>query len=167
MRRIDVPRGTRFGRLTVIREAQKRGEKRTFECQCDCGAFAVADLGKLRTGHTASCGCLRVMDIGLRNSARATHGHKLKGNASPTYRSWRGMKTRCTHPNHKFWKYYGGRGITICKRWLNSFENFLADMGVRPDGTTLERTNNDGNYEPGNCRWATPKEQAQNRRAPK
>ena len=91
------------------------------------------------------------------------HGHHINGKPSPTYISWRDMKARCQNPNHEHYEYYGGRGVEVCERWQN-FANFLADMGERPPGKTLDRINNDRNYEPGNCRWATPKEQAQNRR---
>jgi len=95
------------------------------------------------------------------------HGHNpWNGKPSPTYVSWRDMKRRCLNSNCPDYKNYGGRGIEVCKRWMD-FENFLADMGIRPEGKTLDRIDNDGNYEPGNCRWATPKEQRQNRRKAK
>jgi len=92
------------------------------------------------------------------------HGHSLRnGKESPTYQSWRHMKYRCLNPNCSDYKNYGGRGIKVCERWMD-FTNFLADMGEKPEGLTLDRINNDGNYEPGNCRWATWKEQRQNQR---
>jgi hypothetical protein len=101
---------------------------------------------------------------GEATDAKRTHGHasqKLSG----TYSSWKAMKARCLNPNGKQWADYGGRGITICERWIHSFENFLADMGERPPGKTLDRyPNNDGNYEPGNCRWASGRQQQMNRR---
>lgn len=93
-----------------------------------------------------------------------SHGHTRHGLISREYRSWSSMKERCNNPNSISWKYYGARGITVCERWFK-FENFLADMGPRPQGTTLDRfPNKDGNYEPGNCRWATATEQRANRR---
>lgn len=158
-KRIEVPQGTRFGSLVVIREAQKRGEKRAFECQCGCGAFAVVALGHLRTGSIVSCGC-----HGRNLKPNMTHGHTSGGQFSPTHRSWVAMKNRCKYPSQKNWKNYGGRGICVCERWMSSFQNFLDDMGERPEGKTLDRIDSDRGYEPGNCRWATRKEQEGNKR---
>lgn len=98
----------------------------------------------------------------MRPATNFRHGHALKpGHVSRTYSSWQCMKMRCLNPRIKQWSDYGGRGIKMCKRWLD-FKNFLADMGVRPEGKTLDRIDNDGNYEPGNCRWATKAEQIAN-----
>jgi hypothetical protein len=97
---------------------------------------------------------------------RTEHGHSKRGSTSPTYQTWRNMRSRCENPNVPAYKNYGGRGIAVCERW-KSFENFLADMGERPEGMTIERINNDGNYEPDNCRWSTYLQQGRNRRANK
>jgi hypothetical protein len=97
-----------------------------------------------------------------------THGHSGNRNPSPTYLSWQTMKARCGNPNNPKYKYYGGRGIRVCERWLNSFKDFLEDMGVRPEGKSLDRfPDNNGNYEPGNCRWASISEQRANQRPQK
>lgn len=128
-------------------------------CQCDCGNIAFAQTSDLRAGRHRSCGCLRV-DVMTRHGG-TNHG----GGRTPEYRSWMSMKARCLDSDHDSYKWYGGRGITICDRWLASFEAFLADMGARPSlKHSIDRINNDGNYEPGNCRWATANEQAQNQR---
>jgi hypothetical protein len=159
--RIDIT-GHRFGRLVVIERAPQSGKRAMWRCGCDCGNETIVQRYRLKTSKTKSCGCLNAEYTRARFT---THGHRVKRHSSPTYSSWLAMIQRCTNPNDKtHWKYYGGRGITICDRWRHSFEDFLADVGERPIGLTLERTNNELGYFPGNVRWASRLEQALNRR---
>ena len=152
----------RFGRLVVIAEAPRKSKRRRlWLCRCDCGSEKVAsqdNLGK----RIFSCGCFHKERI------RASNGTHLRTN-TVEYATWERMKNRCYNTNSPDYEDYGGRGITVCERWRTSFENFFADMGLRPSTNhSLDRyPNNDGNYEPGNCRWATRSQQARNRRAPR
>lgn len=147
--------GQVFGRLTAVSDAGSNGRDRLWFCRCQCGGSKVVSVGMLRQSRTRSCGCLN-------RETHTKHGSAHRGQWTRAYRAWRGMRVRCLNPKCVWYHRYGGRGITICDRWL-SFEYFLADMGECPDGLTLDRINNDGNYEPSNCRWATWTQQRANR----
>lgn len=152
-KRIDIS-GQRFGKLIAVSRCNTGSRHTKWTCRCDCGATTDVRLDCLRSGASKSCGCSSVVP---------PKSHGMSG--TPDYKTWIGMIARCTDQNHKSYHNYGGRGISVCERWANSIEMFIADMGPRPTQKhTIDRVDNDGNYEPGNCRWATTKEQGRNKR---
>lgn len=150
--------GQKFGQLEVVAQDFERSTpgRVYYRVQCACGKFSSARSDGLTSGKHVSCGCGK-KEHGLR------HGHRRRGTSDPTYASWDGMVQRCTNPKTPMYKHYGARGITVPKRWL-TFENFLADMGCRPAGKTLERKDSNRGYSKGNCVWAAQSEQMLNTR---
>lgn len=146
---IDIT-GDRYGKLVALERSHIENRKTFWKCLCDCGKKSIHYLGHLRSGTSKSCGCL---------------SRKVKGlSKTKTYKSYNNMMRRCYNPNLPHYVRYGGLGITVCKRWRDSYLNFLKDMGERPDGMTLDRIDSKGNYNKKNCRWATPTEQGRNKK---
>jgi hypothetical protein len=149
--------GRKYGKLTVFQEVEKNPHgKRQFICRCECGGSRKVNLGCLNSGYTNSCGCLR------RQQARLNCPPKHGKSNSPVFHVWRSMKSRCYNPKNASYLHYGARGIKVCDRWMN-FQNFLEDMGEPKKGLSLDRINNNGNYEPSNCKWSNWNQQARNR----
>lgn len=151
--------GKKFGRLTVVDRAENLANSNTrWLCRCDCGTFKVVSKAALHSGYTKSCGCLQM-------ESRLKHGQAGRTSRSLVYDVWNQMIQRCENKKHKWYKYYGGRGISVCARW-HKFKNFIDDMGPRPDGYSIERVDNNGNYKPSNCVWIPVNEQQKNQRRP-
>jgi hypothetical protein len=158
--------GELFGYLTVLEECERVLSKpsnkplRQFLCKCKCGNLKKVRLCSLKNGNTKSCGCLKI-----ETDKKCKHGFNKKGVVKKEYTAWQSMKDRCFNTNNQAYKNYGGRGLTVCDRWLESFENFLEDVGEAPSPKhSIDRINNDKNYEPGNVRWALRSTQLFNRR---
>lgn len=162
---VDIT-GKNFGRLTAIETAGTRNRKMAWRCECSCGNETIVTGVHLRRGEIQSCGCLQreraAESTGRRNRK---HGHAARSGFTSEYRSFWSMHRRCLYPSHTAYKWYGARGIIVCERW-QTFENFLADMGPKPTPKhQIDRLDSNGNYEPGNCRWATAQQQQEHKRA--
>lgn len=151
--------GQQFGRWTVISKADINRKFPHWNCRCQCGTERAVQQANLRNGTSKSCGCLS-KEI---SSGPHKHGHAHNGKLSKEYRAWMAMKSRCLYRSQKSFARYGGRGVTVCTSWIESFDNFLADVGLAPsEDYTIGRKNNDGNYEPGNVEWQTRNVQSRN-----
>ena len=156
--------GLKFGRWVAIKRGKNGNRKETrWQCLCECGNERLVKAYSLTHGDSQSCGCLQKE---LTRKKFLKHGCAAGGKLTRAYEVWLNMRNRCNNPNHPSYKNYGGRGISVCDRW-SDFKGFLEDMGEQPAGLEIDRIENDGDYEPGNCRWATSKQQKENNRKPK
>lgn len=165
VRRKPIQPGERHGRLVAVElVGQDQWKAARWRFRCNCGNHDyVARPDQVRRGTILSCGCLRAERSAERTRKRATHGHSRNGKLTSEYNSWRNMLHRCNDPYNENYPQYGGRGITVCERWLD-FRHFIFDMGAKPNAQyTIDRIDNDGSYEPGNCRWEGKKAQARNK----
>lgn len=160
MKKLDIT-GHRYGRLVGVSAIVSEDRHTRWSFLCDCGTTTTAQLDAVRRGRIQSCGCLRAETVRRRS---LTHGHSIGRTKTPELQAYAHAKSRCTNPSDSKYPIYGGRGITMCARWLNDPAAFFADMGPRPPGHTLERKDSNGNYEPNNCEWATSHRQARTRR---
>lgn len=158
--------GNRYGKLLVIKRHGSISNRPAWLCKCDCGVIVTVKSENLKSGNTKSCGCYKVEIIRNAGMANVTHGYakRIDGKKSKIYSIWDSMRQRCNNENNCNYENYGLRGIKVCEEWNKSFEAFLKDMGIPSEGFSIDRINNDGNYEPSNCRWATRSQQRRNRR---
>lgn len=163
-KRTSVQAGKKYGYLKALRPGESRirpdgkGTRTTWVCKCVCGKELTVLTQNLKSRNSASCGCKS------RTGPNPRHGHTVGRVKTPTYKCWENMIQRCTNPNRDGYENYGGRGISVCERWM-VFDNFLEDMGEKPEGLQIDRIDNDGNYEPDNCHWVTVSENMKNRRS--
>ena len=156
--------GQRFGRLVVLARDGSRAGAVYWLCRCDCGNKKTAASNNLKGGYTRSCGCLRREVVAALGRKQTTHGHLRRGKATALYLRWRNILDRCMNPRNKQYADYGGRGITVCKKW-RKFQNFLTDMGEPPPGYQIDRIDNNKGYCKSNCRWVSRKSNLRNKRS--
>lgn len=160
--KIDLT-GRVFGRLTALHRGENYKLKTTWVCRCECGNIKTINYQNLIVGGSTSCGCFHNEML---SKKMTIHGNAKNGRISHEFRIWANIKNRCENENHPRYKSYGGRGIIVCESWSSSFQNFINDMGKIPsEKHSIERVDNDGNYEPSNCKWATIYEQSRNKRS--